>query len=244
MKGVTSEYVPLLTSVPRSRAEWELEDGVTMPESTRHDRILVLLHSIFTAWIERTGRDASVERNRAVRWDRSRPKVGVDPDIALFSPPPPEGEDTVSVKTWCEGHTPPLLAIEVVSTTHPTKDYGASPEKYAANETGELWVFDPELAGPKSAGGPFLLQLWVRSEGVFTRTYAGDGPVRSPVLGAWIVVTDGRRRLRVADDPEGNALWPTEADAERAEKERERSANAAATARIAELEAMLSQRNK
>jgi hypothetical protein len=33
-----------------------------------------------------------------------------------------------------------------VSPNHATKDYAVAPEKYAASGTGELWIFDPELA--------------------------------------------------------------------------------------------------
>lgn len=71
----------------------------------------------------------------------------------------------------------PRLAIEVVSTTNPTKDYVIAPDKYAASGTRELWIFDPLLAGPRSHGGPFPLQIWSRDdEGCFVRRHAGDAP--------------------------------------------------------------------
>jgi hypothetical protein len=52
--------------------------------------------------------------------------------------------------------------------------------------------------------------------------------VQSPELGAWLVVTDGGMRLRLADDAEGTHLWPTpmeraEVERARAEVERERA---------------------
>jgi Uma2 family endonuclease len=237
----TSGFVPLRTSAPLSRVEWELEDDDTVPESSPHNLAVHLIYEIFVAWVERTGLDANVERNIAVRWDRARPKVGVDPDVAIFSPRTPDRDDLQSVKTWVAGHTPPLLAIEVVSESNPVKDYGASPEKYAANGADELWVFDPKLVGPRAAGGPFRLQVWVRGDdGGFERIYAGAGPTRSPRLSrdgadVWIVTTQGGKRLRVADDREGGSLWPTGEERERAEKER-------ALVRVAELEALLAKK--
>jgi hypothetical protein len=98
-------------------------------------------------------------------------------------------------------------------------------------------VFDPKLHGPRVHGGPFLLQVWRRDEsGTFCQLYRGDGPCRSPELGAWLVVTDGDTRLRLADDRDGQHLWPTPAERERAEREREREQ---ASERAASLEAEL-----
>ena len=124
-----------------------------------------------------------------------------------------------------------MLAIEVVSTTNPNKDYVVAPDKYAASGTGELWIFDPLLAGPRAQGGPFRLQVWQRDDqGRLLRTYAGPGPATSRFLGAHLVVTDDGSNLRIADDAEGTRLWLTGEEAERARSE-------ALLARIAALEA-------
>jgi hypothetical protein len=104
-----------------------------------------------------------------------------------------------------------------MSDTEPRKDYTIAPEKYGSSGARELVVFDPMLTGPRSHGGPFLLQVWRRDEtGAFTRVHAGDGG----------------RRLRFAEDGAGERLWLTAEEAARAEQE-------AARARIAELEAQL-----
>jgi hypothetical protein len=108
-------------------------------------------------------------------------------------------------------------------------------------------MFDPLLAGPVSQGGPFRLQLWTRDDDAsLSRVYAGDGPVYSPALGAYLVVVNEGRRLRIASDAECTDFWPTPAEAERAAKEAERAAKEAergakeaALARVAELEAKL-----
>ncbi len=236
--------------VPANAKGWELPEE-TMPESTVHGAQARLLESVLVQWAK--GQDVLVGRNLAVRWSEPMPKVGVDPDVSMFSPrPPPEevaggGRDLRSVRTWLPGHSPPRVAIEVVSTTKPRKDYRLAPEKYAASGTGELWIFDPLLAGPVIGGGPYLLQVWRRRPDGFVREHAGDGPFFSEALGAWAVVladpacaeTGAPRILRVATREDGTELWPTEAEAERAAKEAERAARAAAEARVRELEALL-----
>lgn len=170
----------------------------------------------------------------AIRWDEDEPRVGVDPDVCLLSPAPPRTEgDVTSVRTWLDGHEPPILAVEVVSANHPRKDYVIAPDKYAASGTRELWIFDPLLAGPRSQGGPFRLQVWRRDQdGSLVRVSAGDGPFHSEAVGGYLVPTDEGRKLRIASDPEAREPWLTAAEAERVEKER-------ALARVAELEALL-----
>lgn len=225
----------------RARAGWELS-GETMPESVLHDAVVTLLRAVLEVWAG-AHRPCLVARNLAVRWDESQPQVGVDPDIAVLKPPPPEGSSLRSLRTWDTGHRAPLLAVEVVSETNPRKDYVLAPDKYAASGTGELWVFDPLLSGPTSQGGPFRLQVWNRAgRGDFVRTYAGDGPVRSTALDAFLVVVDEGRKLRLAHDAAGTDLWLTGEEEERAARERERAAKESAYARVRELEAELARR--
>lgn len=84
--------------------------------------------------------------------------------------------------------------------------------------------FRLKLVGPTGAGGPFRLQVWRRRDDVdhdeMTLLHAGEAPGFSPELGAWLVVTDGGRRLRLAHERDERRLWPTRAEAERAEAER------------------------
>jgi Uma2 family endonuclease len=259
----SAREVGVYYTVPRVRPGWELSEE-TMPESTLHDDVCQLLKLILTwwAWAQRAGA-ARVVRNLAVRWDPEHPRNGVDPDVCVLSPAPPGDPDLRSLLTWTPGAPSPLLAIEVVSETNPHKDYVAAPDKYAACGVTELWIFDPVLAGPDVRGGPHRLQVWRREDGSFVRVYAGEGPFRSPVLDAHLVVVEGGRKLRIASDAEGSQLWPTAEEAERAAKEAERAAKEAeraakeaeraakeaeraakeaALSRIAELEAELARR--
>lgn len=215
-------------------AGWELGEE-TLPESVLHDEAVALLEALLAVWAARRG-DAMVVRNLAVRWDQAHPAFGVDPDVAVIVPRPPEGDDLRSLRTWREGHAAPMLAIEVVSETTPRKDYVVAPDKYAASGVGELWIFDPLLSGPASHGGPFRLQVWTRDDdGTFSRAYAGDGPARSPALGAYLVPVDEGRKLRIAADAEATDSWMTEAEAHRKERDE-------ALARLREVEAELAAR--
>ena len=217
---------------PRSRRSWELSEE-TMPQSIVHNESTGLIEAILSfracSWP-----NTRIARDLAIRWDESNPKIGIDPDVCVLRPAPPlENGDLRSVRTWIPGHKAPIFAVEVVSNTNPRKDYEMAPEKYAASGTGELCIFDPMLAGPKSLGGPYRLQLWRRDEsGEFRRIYAGSGPVYSPALNGYLVPIEKGRKLRIADDEAGLHLWPTAEEAERAAKE-------AALARIALLEAAL-----
>jgi len=203
------------------RESWELSEE-KMPESVLHDEAVTLLRAILAAWA--ASPSVLVARNLAVRWDEAKPRLGVDPDIAVFSPPPPRSSELTSVRTWLEGHAPPVLAIEVVSESDPRKDYVVAPDKYAASGTGELWIFDPLLVGPRSHGGPFRLQVWRREGTDFARIYAGDGPAYSTTVRAHLVVFDEGRKLRLASQPDGGDLWLTLEEAERAAKDAERAA--------------------
>ncbi|MCA9588342.1 MAG: Uma2 family endonuclease [Myxococcales bacterium] len=233
-----AQRVGVRYDVPRVHDGWELREE-TMPESVTHDHAVEVLKALLAAWSARAGASTGrpfVARNLAVRWDEARPAVGVDPDVCVLSPAPPDARDLRSVRTWLPENAPPLLAVEVVSESDPRKDYVTAPDKYAASGTRELWVFDPLLAGPTSHGGPFRIQVWTRDElGDLVRVYAGNGPARSDVLGAYLVATDDGRVLRIADDAAGTRMWRTAEEAEREEKE-------TALARVAELEAQLARR--
>ncbi|MBK7398502.1 MAG: hypothetical protein IPJ34_19940 [Myxococcales bacterium] len=82
--------------------------------------------------------------------------------------------------------------------------------------------------GPSAHGGPYRLQTWVREGDEFFRTHAADAPAFSPLMKAWLVPSPDGRLLRIADDQDGTHLWPT--------------AQEAALARVAELEAELRRR--
>jgi Uma2 family endonuclease len=228
---------------------WTFEERI-VPESAWHDASVDLVRALLAAWLERTGRNAFVYRDLAVRVRADRPQVGFDPDVCLVEPAPPERGELDSLLLWRAEHPPPALAVEVVSPNHPWKDYSQAADKCAAAGVGELCVFDPKLVGPKARGGPHLLQVWQRlPDGSFARTDAGAGPAWSPTLGAWWTPVEGGQRLALSDGAEGRRLWLTAEqaeragrEAERAAKEAERAAKEEALRRVAELERELARR--
>jgi Uma2 family endonuclease len=209
-----------------------------VPEAPWHDDALDLLKALLLHWVARSRRNVAVYRNIAVRVRREKPRVGFDLDLALVDPAPAGERDISSLRVWDPGHAVPKLVIEVVSPSHPYKDYSDIPDRCAAVGVSELVVFDPMLAGPKAFGGPFRLQGWRRTDaGTFERVVAGEGPVPSAILGAHFVAVEDGRRLRIADDEAGTLLWQTaEEDARLAEQR--------ALARVAELEAELTRRSR
>jgi hypothetical protein len=113
--------------------------------------------------------------------------------------------------------------VEVVSTTHPNKDYVDIPERYAALGVPELLIFDPLLQGPRRLGGPVPLQLWRRdATGTFERVHFGAEPVHSDVLDAWFI-SNNPPQLVIAKDRAGQEPWLTDSEQERAEKEQARA---------------------
>jgi hypothetical protein len=173
--------------VTESLTDWWLPEG-TVPESATHDQAAKHLVLLLDAWATQLPTPVMIARNLAVRWLQSVPRVGIDPDVAVISPPPPDANGVDSLRLWQPGHVAPLLCFEVVSRNHPYKDYAGVHERYAAMGTQELVVFDPLLAGPRSLGGPVSLQVWRRdASGALDRVYFGPGPFRSEVLDAWLV---------------------------------------------------------
>jgi Uma2 family endonuclease len=236
-------------ALPNSLPEWELPE-VPVSESPEHDDNADHLRSVLSSWLERTGRSGAIRRNLAIRWDPENPRVGVDPDVCWVDTLPP-GWSTGkidSLKLWLEGHRVPPLAIEIVSRNHPYKDYRQVQDKYAVVGTQELWVYDARKFGPRSLGGPHLLQVWSRTpSGVLIRRHFSDAPARSELLNAWLVPKLGEH-LVIADDPRGQKQWPTRAEQERqraeqerarAEQERARAEQAHAQAEAARAEAEL-----
>jgi hypothetical protein len=205
---------------------WVLPEG-TVPEAPVHHHAAHQLTLVLEAWAARQPTAVSVLRNLALRFLEEHPTTGIDPDVCVLAPPPPNLDELGSVCLWKPGHVAPPICFEIVSANHPYKDYSVLQDRYAALGTRELVVFDPLLAGPRSLGGPVSLQLWRRDpSGPFERLHFANTSAYSEVLDAWLV-PDGRL-LRIADDRQGNRRWLTEAehaqaDAERAQADAERA---------------------
>ncbi len=210
---------------------WVLPEG-KVPEATAHQMAVYRIYGLLLAWSQRIGpeRSARIAADLAIRWLEQHPRTGADPDVCVLEPAPADFDDLKSLRLWEPGRVPPRLAIEVVSSSLPHKDYGSIQERYAAMGVGELVVFDPLLHGPRSLGGPVPLQLWRRdATQAFERVQFGSDPVHSEVLDAWFIA-DGRD-LQISSDRRGTQRWLTaeerlgtaQADAERAQADAERA---------------------
>ena len=206
--------VALRYPLDRIPDEWEIPE-VPVPESVAHYQLVSYLHALLSAWAQREGRNLLVASNLAVRWVEDRPRVGIDPDVLLVDPHPPIGRDDASLRLWEPQMGPPLLAIEVVSQSHPYKDYRDIPERYAAMGVQELWVLDPGRFGPSRLGGPHLIQRFVREDdATLVRRYAGEGPCHSSVVDAW-VCSGAEPGITVCADAASERPWLTGEEAER-----------------------------
>ena len=101
--------VTLRYAVARAHDDWTLGDE-TMPEARPHHLGASLVEQQLEGWRLRSGRNVQVGCSLAVRWDEEHPSFGVDPDVYVVEPPPPEG-DVRSLPLWKPGHSPPRIAL-------------------------------------------------------------------------------------------------------------------------------------
>jgi len=118
---------------------WVLPEG-KVPEATAHYMAVYRIFGLLLAWSERIRGERSVRiaADLAIRWLKEHPRTGADPDVCVIEPAPPDFDDLKSLKLWEPGRAPPRLAIEVVSSSLPHKDYGSIQERYAAMGVEEL----------------------------------------------------------------------------------------------------------
>ncbi len=210
--------IAALYDVEEQAQPWFLEQE-DVPEVPTHDLSILMLVDILRVWIRRTKRDAFPARNLGCRWDPADARRGMDPDVSLLEPAPLDPEAMTTLPCFEPEAPIPRLVIEVISATTAKKDYEDAHLRAARIGAEELWVFDPKRLGPSSSGGPYRLQVWRRVAGALPtmrRVHAGEGPVFSPLVEGWLVVTAGGDRLRLADEEAGTRLWPTPMELEQA----------------------------
>lgn len=240
-RGVQIRYrvqgVEIRYRIEEFSEHWIVPEEIPVPEAPWHDLCLEYLRALLVAWVARTARSATVFRDIKVGVRRDEPRVGFNPDVCIVEPALPDATELDSLKLWEPSPGPPAFAFEAVSRNHPYKDYSTAPEKCGVVGVQELVVFDPHLAGPRAAGGPWLLQVWRRgADDTFERVYAGDGPAWSEYLGAYLLPNRADRRLGIASASDGSGRWLTrEEEAEhRAEEERRKALQAQRAAEAAQ----------
>jgi Uma2 family endonuclease len=223
--------------------ERDLEEK--MGQGAAHGGAVSLIVDVVEALRDEQKRRAYIGWDVFVEWDPNDPRARVSPDLFLLDGQPPQIAPSIW-RTWEPGCDPPAFALEIVSPRSRAKDYEWNPAKYSALGVEELAIFDAEPRGEEA----FAIQLYRRAtRHQFLRVYAGPGPVKSEVLGAWLVVADGGAHVRLARDAAGKDLVPTAGERAAAAEERaataeeqaraERERAAALEARVRELERLL-----
>jgi Uma2 family endonuclease len=179
-----------------------------MGQGGKHSETIVVFFDVLRVLLAAQRRKAYISWDLFVEWDPNDPRARVSPDVLLIDGQPPDIEPSLW-RTWEPGCDPPRFALEVVSDRSRSKDYDDNPGKYSALGAEELVIFDSAAGEPDAPRESIVLQVYRRSpRGQFLLVYSGDGPVESVVLGAWLVVTDGGRRLRLACNADGTDLVP------------------------------------
>jgi len=195
-----------------------------MPETRRH---LEVRTALFQSLKAAFGGTAVIGSEQFVFWDPTDPKARCAPDVMVRL-----GERDApfdSWKVWERGA--PQLAVEIISASDSTdKPWSAKLERYRKVGLRELVAFDaddPELP----------LRIWDFADGdLVERDPAARDFHSCGVLGGYWIVKPAPEiglTLRLARDPEGNDLYPTHEESQKAAEQR-----------IRELEAELARRPK
>jgi hypothetical protein len=147
-----------------------------------------------------------------VYWDATSPSACLAPDVFVRLGGP--DEDFTSWKTWERGA--PHVAVEIVSPSDAdAESWEEKLGKYHRLGITELVRFDPDE--PRSP-----LQVWDYVEGdLVEREVVPGGPTECVPLGLWWIVKEDRKLgvvLRLARDPAGLDLLPTDVEAEKARR--------------------------
>jgi len=209
-------------SYVRSPAPIHFPESAEMPETGVHLEVRTALYLLVRDFV---GERGAVGSEQFVYWDPSDPRQCLAPDLIVRMGAVPGPFPTW--KTWERGA--PHLAVEVVSPSDAGEgEWQSKLLRYRRSGINEIARFDPE-----NIGRP--LRLWDRFDGdLVERDLEGEYALLCDALGVhWRVQNDPTlgHVLRLSHDAQGQTLVLSASERE-----------AAATARIAELEAELRRR--
>lgn len=210
--------------VAHDPTHYPIEDDVG--EDSLQTFIAELLRPLLAAFFASRGKRAFVGADQFIYWEQFAPTKAVSPDVYVLPRVAPDAR-VRSWKIWETGVTP-SFALEIVSRDL-RKDVEESPRRYAELEVPEVVVFDPE---PETREDSVRFRVYRRlpKRGLVLVEATNADRIRSRSLGCFLrAVGEGvETRLRVGLGPQGDELFPT--DAERAEAEAARAATEAARA--------------
>jgi hypothetical protein len=194
-----------------------------MGEDSLQTLIVEVLRPLIERWYDELGRPTFVGADQFIYYEQFDPSKVVAPDVYVLAGVSPRRR----VKTWKVWKTGivPSFAMEVVATRGTKKDYVDAPERYRDLGVKELVIFDPDAERSQDR------VRWQRYRKLkargFVRVEATNADrIYARELGCWLrTVGEGlATRVRLSTGPEGEELFPTAVEAERAAKEAERAA--------------------
>jgi Uma2 family endonuclease len=195
-----------------------------MGEPTLETFVRVVLLPLLERYFAALGVRAHVGSNQFIYWAQFEPTRSVAPDLYVVPDLSPRTQFD-SIKTWEDGRVP-SFALEIVSQNK-GKDYVHAPLRYADLGVRELVIYDPKGSRRRGEGAVWQVYRRVAKRGFVQVEASNEDRVRSKVLGCFLREVRGANgaiELRLGAGPRGDELVPTEAEAERAEKERAQAA--------------------
>ena len=188
--------------------------------------IAELLRPLIDRFLLERRRPAHVGADQFIYWKEGTPTRRLAPDVYVL----PGVDRSIAIpcwKTWETGIVP-SFALEIAGNDI-AKDYEHGPADYADLGVTELVVFDPHATATSKTRLRWQVFRRVGKRGLVRVDVSQGDRVKSKVLKAWLLAvgTGDAVRLRIAEGEHGEALFPTEAEAERAAKEAERAAKEA-----------------
>ena len=199
-----------------------------MGEDALQRFIAELLRPLIATWLATSGRRSFVGADQFLYFVEGDPRQRVAPDVYVMPGVDP-GLAPPCWKLW-ELDAPPSFALEIVSQNH-RKDYEKLPPVYGRIGVRELVIFDPRATARSRVRVRW--QVWRRDGAkgwkLALRSMADRIESRELGCGLRAVGSGSSLRLRLAVDPAGDVLLPTEAEIADAE----RTARALAEAKLA-----------
>lgn len=207
--------------------------------------IAEFLRPMLERWFAARSEVAHAGADQFFYWVEGDPTQRIAPDVYVV----PRVAQTPPVASWklWEMSARPSFALEVVGQDI-DKDYNDNPVLYAQLGVQELVLFDPHATSRSRRRLRWQVFRRVKGRGLVRVEVSNGDRVRLKSLGCWLreVAHRGHPVLRLATDDEGETLFPTEAEEERAAKEEAlaaiaegRAAREHAEAEIARLRAEL-----
>ena len=227
-----SSVVPV--AAPPTAADYPSSDGKPLAENDLQARTILYAFGALRVRYHDRRRDVYVSADLLIYYEEGNPRVSVAPDVfVVFGV---EDHARMNYKVWEEGKGPDFV-LEVASPNTWEEDVERKPGIYASLGVGEYFLFDPtgEHLSPR-------LQGYRLVDGTYERLTAVESidrtlTMRSEVLG--LELRAKGEELRFHDPVKGETLLSYAE--EHAARREEAAARRAAEARVAELEARLSE---